>query len=486
MRPMIAIEPGMRRRRLGASVRSLAVIGLASIAIRAVAGDGIDPFGTGEALQKQTPGLTDPLQQMCEIPGRPLTLAMAVNLALCRNTTTRTAWAAAHEQAALLGAAESAWLPQAGALASETRTLGQHIELTGNTSTSAQNTIDAALNLSWTLYDFGARTGRISSARHLLDAAAASASSSVQETILSVVQAYYGLVAADASLVAANTTESVTVHTVEMARALRNAGPGTLADVLQAETAHDQAVLARQQAEAVAQTARGTFAVTLGLLADYPLKIDAAPVPAEVPALKGRMADLMAEAMRQRPDLAATQSQRAAAEADVQVARAAGRPVISVNAGGDYIGSTGIPNQHYGLIGINVSYPLFTGFNVSFGVRRAKAALEASEVNLEQVQLGVSLSVWNAYYTLDSANGQLATTAGLVKNAEDNERVAISSYQSGVGRFIDVVTAQTAAATARQGRIGAELNWRVSRAQLALALGRLSSVEPLQDAAAIP
>jgi outer membrane protein TolC len=476
----------MRHRVLGASLRGVAVLGLASVAIRAVAGDGLDPFGTGEALQKRTPGLSDPLQQMCEIPGRALTLAMAVDLALCRNPTTRAAWAAAHEQAALLGGAQSEWLPQVTAVGTATHTIGQHIDVTGTTSTSDQNTIDAAVNLSWTLYDFGARTGRIRNARDLLDAAAASASSAVQQTILSVVQAYYGLVAADAGLAAARITESATLHTLEMARALREAGPGTLADVLQAQTAYEQAVLTRIQAEASAQAARGTFAVTVGLIADYPTKLDAAPVPAEVPTLNGRMADLMAEAMRQRPDLAAAQSERAAAEANVQVAQAIGRPVFTVNAGGNYISSTGIPNQHYGLIGINVSIPLFTGFSTTYGVRRARAELEASEVNLEQVRLAVSLSVWNAYYSLESANGQLSTTAELTKTAEDNERVAINSYQGGVGRFIDVVTAQSAAATARQLRISAELDWRISRAQLALALGRLSSVEPLQDAAALP
>jgi outer membrane protein TolC len=42
-----------------------------------------------------------------------------------------------------------------------------------------------------------------------------------------------------------------------------------------------------------------------------------------------------------------------------------------------------------------------------------------------------------------------------------------------------VLTAQTAAATARQLRITAEQSWQVSRAQLALALGRLSGAEPL-------
>ena len=122
----------------------------------------------------------------------------------------------------------------------------------------------------------------------------------------------------------------------------------------------------------------------------------------------------------------------------------------------------------------------------SYGVRQAQAALESSEANAEQVRLGVSLGVWNAYYALDSANQQLEVTAALSKTAEDNEQAAIGRYQAGVGTIIDVLTAQTGAAVARQVRNSAELGWRVARAQLALALGRLSGAEPLEDRAALP
>ena len=94
--------------------------------------------------------------------------------------------------------------------------------------------------------------------------------------------------------------------------------------------------------------------------------------------------------------------------------------------------------------------------------------------------------MWNGYYALDSANQQLTATATLNKTAADNLDVALGRYQSGVGTIVDVLTAQTAAATARTLRINAELNWKVARAQLALALGRLSSAQPLQDTAALP
>ena len=444
-----------------------------------------DVFGTNSALARRVPGLTDPSERDCALPASELSLAAAVDLALCRNPVTREAWAAAHQQAAALGATESAWLPSISAQGGESRSIGPHVDTAGQTVNTPQDTADAAVQLSWTLYDFGARGGHIRSARHLLDAAAASVDSASQQTTFNVVQAYYGAVAADATLLATRTTESVASHSLEAARALRTGGVATLADVLQAETAYDQAVLTRIQADKAARSAHGTLATTLGVTADQPLKLAPNPVPAQVPALTARMADLMETALKQRPDLAAALAQRDSAESDITVARAVGRPSISLAAGRDWNNTTEIPRQSYTQVGVTVTVPIFSGFSVDYGVRQAQAALRNQEAKVEQVRLGVSLDVWNAYYALDSANQQLVETATLIDTAQNNQDVALGRYQSGVGTIIDLLTAQTAAANARELRINAELGWQVARAQLALALGHLSGAEPLDlDAAA--
>ena len=466
--------------------RSFGLCAAATLAFAAHAGSLSDPFGTETQLQKDTKGLTDPSGRDCAVPGGNLTFPAAVNLALCRNPQTRSAWAQAHQQAAALGMSESAWLPTITATGSESRQSGQIADVNGNIVSGTQNSGDAAASLTWTLYDFGARTGRITSASRLLDAAAGTASRTVQQTVSTVVQTYYGAVAGDASLVAAKASEGIAAHSLEISRALQTGGVAAMGDVLQAQTAYEQAVLARLQAEAAAKTAQGTLAVTLGGVADQPFKLAPEHVPNEVPALAARMADLMAEAARQRPDLAAAQAQRDAAEANITVAKAAGLPSISIGAMHNFTSTTGVPNENYNQVGISVTVPIFTGFNVKYGVRQAQAALQVSEANLEQVGLGVTLDVWSGYYTLDSANQQLKATADLLKTAEDNEQVALGRYKAGVGSIVDVLTAQTALATARQQRIAAELGWEVARAQLALALGRLSSAEPLAESEPLP
>jgi outer membrane protein len=442
---------------------------------------GPDPFRTEQAMHRGASGLNDPLGYTCATPAGSLTFAGAVDLALCANPQTRTAWAQAHQQAAVLGQAESAWLPQISATGSGTRQFGPHADVNGDITDSAQNTGDAAANLTWTLYDFGGRMGHIENARDTLSAAAATANSVVQQTVRSVAQTYYGSVADDALLVAAKSAEEISAHSVEVARGLQAGGAGTMADVLQAQTAYDQFMLARIQAEASAKTAQGTLAVTLGQRADERFALAADTVPTTPPALTARMADLMKEASRQRPDLAAARFQRDAAEAQIQVARAVGLPTISVGVEHQFTATTGVPNQNYNQIGISISVPIFTGFNVTYGVRQAEAALHVSEANLEQVELNVTLDVWTGYYNLNSANDQLTASAALLKTAEDNEKVAIGRYEAGVGSMVDVLTAQTALATAHQVRINAELGWYVARAQLVYALGRLTNAVPLLD-----
>jgi outer membrane protein len=445
-----------------------------------------DVFGTGSALHLRTPGLTDPLNQNCSPTAGALSLKAAVDLALCLNPATRTAWATAHQQAAALGSAESAWLPTISATGTESRTYGEHVDAEGILDPSAQNTGDAAANLSWTVYDFGGREGKIRSARNLLDATAANISRVSQQTVFAVVQAYYGVVASDAALVAAQSTEAAGAQSLEVARSLQQGGVATVADVLQAQTAYEQYALARVQAVYSDRNAQGTLAVTLGLPAEQPLKLAPDAIPAEIPALTARMADLMAEAARQRPDLAAALSQRDSAVADVSVARAVGRPSISIEAGHSFVANTGLPNQNFNAIGVSVTVPIFSGFNASYGVRQAQGALDSREVSVDQARLTVSQDVWSAYYALDSANQQLIQTRTLVETAQNNQQVALGRYQSGVGSIIDVLTAQTGAANARQLRINAELSWEVSRAQLVLAVGKLTSAEPLSSTAALP
>jgi outer membrane protein TolC len=85
----------------------------------------------------------------------------------------------------------------------------------------------------------------------------------------------------------------------------------------------------------------------------------------------------------------------------------------------------------------------------------------------------VALEVWRAYQNLGVAAQTVATTQDLLASAEQSARVALGRYKAGVGTVLDLLTAQSALASARLQGIQAQLDWHVSRATLAQAQGAL-------------
>jgi len=100
------------------------------------------------------------------------------------------------------------------------------------------------------------------------------------------------------------------------------------------------------------------------------------------------------------------------------------------------------------------------------GENHAQAKIAAS-----QAELAVKRA--EAYQTLATATQTVRTAADLLASAEQSERVAAGRYQAGVGNILDLLNAQSALANARLQRIQAMLDWHVSRAALARAIGTL-------------
>ncbi len=184
------------------------------------------------------------------------------------------------------------------------------------------------------------------------------------------------------------------------------------------------------------------------------------------------IAALIEEAKLRRPDLRAAAAQVKAAQASVDAARAAGKPSVSLTASTSVIHIAG-SNSNDATLGINVKMPLFSGYAPTYRVRAAEAQVEARQAQLERARLQVALEVWNAYQNLVTSTQSMRATADLQASAEQSDRVALGRYKAGVGNILDVLNAQSALASARQQRIQSTLDWNISRAALAQAMGNL-------------
>jgi outer membrane protein len=434
----------------------------------ALARETSDPFGTDSSMPPK-PALRiegaagDPCS--AQPIDHALNLAEVVNLALCNNPQTHVAWANSLAQAAQVGVSEAAYLPGVDLNAADDRTSG---------TAPALSQLSVGVTFSYLLYDFGSRSANLENARQLLAAANATQDSTVQSVFLAAVQDFYQVQANRAARDAALESERAARESLAAAEARYNAGSATPADKLQAQTAYSQATLNRITADGNLKNAQGTLANMLGLDANKYVPLSTANTLAMPKDFEGDINALIEQARKRRPDLQAAAAQVKAAEASADAARAAGRPTISLTATSNKYYTSDI-NSNSSLVGINLSVPIFSGFDTTYRVRSAEAQVDVKNAQLEQMRLQVALDVWTAYQHLSTATQSLRTTAVLLDSAEQSERVALGRYKAGVGSILDVLNAQSALASARLQNIQSTFDWNISRAALAQSMGNLDA-----------
>ena len=164
-----------------------------------------------------------------------------------------------------------------------------------------------------------------------------------------------------------------------------------------------------------------------------------------------------------------------AGQANVLAMRSQGMPQLSLVGNYSYLDSINATAISSWAVGVQVSVPLFTGFNNSYQVRAAEEQVEAQAASRDQLEQAITQSVWQAYYTLAATKDNLHNTEELLDSAKEAERVALGRYREGVGNIVEVTNAENNLANARYSYVQAHYNWRIGKAQLAQALGRLDA-----------
>jgi len=428
-----------------------------------------DPFSVS-ALMAPSPadaGICDN-----RIEGKLLTLADVIQISLCNNPQTRVAWASARTAAAVLGASHASQLPTLSLNGS-----ADHTAAATGAVHSIANRQSGSQSLSYLLYDFGGREAGIDNARALLTAANASGNATLQTLFLDAAQAYLSLISARAAVEASRSSEASARESLAAAVARYQAGSATPADRLQAKTALAQATLTRVTAEGTMYNALGTLANAMGVAPT--LALDFAELPQARPDIKTEenVAELIRGAQQQRPDLLAAEAGIDAAEAGIASVRASGMPQLTIDAAvADSRNSTAggtTANTRSGNIALNISFPIFTGFKTTYQTLAAEARLENSIASRDLLARQIELQVWQAYHNLRSKGEALRTAADLLASAGESEAMSLGRYQEGVGNIIDLLTAQSAMASARQQHVSALYSWHAARFALAQAIGAL-------------
>jgi outer membrane protein TolC len=411
-----------------------------------------------------------------EVAGRMdrLSLGDVVDLALGNSPQTRTTWAQARSAAAVYASARGHFLPT--------------LELDGNggpakaISTNpaifpaTRSSWTTALNLSYVLWDFGARGGAMQAAHEALFAADLTHNATVQSVVLEAENAYFTYQASRGLVDAADTAVKTAEANLAAANRRHDVGLATIADVLQARTALAQAKLVEQTNAGNVQAARAQLALALGLAANA--KFDAAPDTGMAPVLQlaENIDTVVARAVRDRPDVAAARALARQSEAQVRQARSVTLPTITVGASEANIRAN-VPllaGNTYAL-SFGVAIPLFSGLSHEYDVIVAKELASAAAARAEQSRLLAISQVFTSYYGLQTATLRVSTSAELLTSAVQSEEVARGRYAEGVGSILDLLTAQSALADARAQSVLSRWTWYASLAQLSHDAGVLGT-----------
>ena len=407
-------------------------------------------------------------------------LVELINFAETHNPETHFGWERARAQAGALGIARSELYP---ALAAAALSQTQRYEILVGDQFVRQTVqdFDVALSLNYTVFDFGARSARISAAKAELLATNFAFNDTHRKVIYQVEEAYYRLLNSIGQEDAAEASLSNAQKVQQAAEDRLANGLATLPDVLEARSATAQSEYELQAVLGSEQIARGDLATALGISAATVIHIqtvDQIPTPDSV----GNSIDQeIARALRQRPDLLEQVAQIRSANARIKEAHAAYYPHLTLNAIPAAQSSYGLQQQlpwahTSGLLGgivFDLHWTVFDGGLRKNRLAQARADAKAAEAQAEIARDQIADQVWAAYSNLNTALREREAATALLKAASQSYDAAVESYKYGLRNLLDVTSAQRTLAQARAADVLARTQVLNALANLAFQTGEL-------------
>jgi outer membrane protein TolC len=393
-------------------------------------------------------------------PDRTYTLAELVNLAEEHNPETRVAWESARAQMAALGVARSELYPTVAAVAlSETDR--SEVLLASRFYRQTVQSFGGALDLNYTIFDFGGRAGRIAAVRADLLAANFVFNDTHRKIIYQVTEAYDRLLNAVGQVDAARASLKNAQAVQQAAEDRLNNGLATLPDLLEARSAAAQAQYDLQAALGVEKNTRGDLATALGTRPTDAIQVQPIEQLSIPESISDSVDHAMDRAFEQRPDLMQQVAEVRKANASVKEARAAFYPALSVSAAPNVQSLYGLQQQlpwaHTadltGALELKLNWTLFDGGARKNNLAQAQANLRAAEARVNATQDTIADEVWRAYSDLETSLGQRQAATALLTAADQSYAAALESYNDGVRNLLDVTAAQTTLARARSADV---------------------------------
>ncbi len=414
----------------------------------------------------------------------PLTLTELVDIALRNNPTTRLTWAKARAAAAVWGQRQSANFPTLSGNYTLERDKSTFVTTGASTPAGAASgtiifselstTWGPALQLNYTLLDFGQTSASVRSAKEALLSADFSHNYQIQTVLNQVASDYYNYLSQQQLLKAQEADLDTACVTEEAVKAEVAAGVKDKSDLLQAETQRLQTQINLTNQKQNVINAKAVLFTDIGLGAEKQLAVaDTLDVP-PIEQMEQNVDQILAVALSKRSDLLAAESSLRSQNAAVDAAWRQFLPTVTYDLTASQNrtkpgGNLGI--QYTGILALN--YPIFSGFSTVNQYREAKSIRDQAQAQLRQTELNVAEQVITSHAAARTSFEALRLADKLLKTAEEQYEVALKRYKAGVATIIDLVTAQNTLAASRAQNVSSTTSWLTSLVNLSYSAGTL-------------
>ena len=305
------------------------------------------------------------------------------------------------------------------------------------------NRAAGGLNVSQLITDFGRTHNLVLSAESIAKAQLENARATQLDITLTVDQAFYQALTAQAVLKVAQETLNQRQATADQVGALAKAKIRSDLDRSFADVQSSQAKELLLDAQNSEQAAMATLNDVLGSEQDqqYTLVdvIDGNPPPAP-----NDPEALVNAAFSARPDLAAMNDNFLAARQFSTAERDLWLPTLSALAtvGGTPVRSDQIQSSWYGAAGANLSIPVFNGFLFNAEAKDAKLRAQAGQENVRNLRSTIARDVRTAVLNAQTAYQRIALTKQLLDQANLAFDLASARYKIGLSGIVEISQAQ--------------------------------------------
>ena len=334
-------------------------------------------------------------------------------------------------------------------------------------------TFDARANLTQTIFHLGSLR-RFQASKVGVQVAETEKENIEEQTAAQVARFYLEALRNRARLDASQANLELATALADLAENQREAGMGTGIEVTRAQV---QASNEQQRVLGAEQQYRQSLLRLLKLIG---IRLDVNLTLTEnltnTPVQVADMREVLAIALRSRPDLQAHQKREEQADLDYRAARSDRIPSLSGFAGYGTIGSgidSAIPTWN---LGVSLELPVFDGGRVDARRAEVLSRLRRERIEGQDLRRKIELEIRLAFAGLNLAREQITVAEEGLQLAQQELEQARRRYQAGITSSIEVTDAQTRLERARENQITALFDYNLERINLGEAMGTIRSM----------